>query len=212
MKAKKPLLFLMVGLLAMSFALPAMAQTSRPAYMIDPADVPGWYLYDEAGIAEEWNWSGGIAGFLSFDAWYQIWINNQSSTPTPWLNATAAMALLTIDMSIDLGTNFIIFNLWDLVVQTLLGLPLGFEEKTVPGLEGCVTYNNSGFWAALGFKGEVLIVALGWGSETPPGNPFGGGVLAGTMTPTDSTVSESDILNLMSKQGLEFQKCSVDRR
>lgn len=204
MRGKKPLLFLMVGLLAISFALPAMAQT-RPSYMIDPADVPGWYLYKEESITEEWNWSaGGLAGFFDFSVWYQIWINNQSGKTDgeAWTNATAAMALLAIDLDMNLDRSFLGISLWDMVSSLLAGV--GCVEKSVPGLGGCFMWNISGFWAAIGYNGQLLFVALGWGSQTPPGNPFGGSILAIPKAPADSTTSESDILGLMGAQGQKF--------
>ena len=203
MNAKKPLLFLMVGLLAISFALPAMAVT-RPDYMIDPEDVPGWYLYKEGHLTEEWNWSGSFEGFLSLDAWYQIWINNESGTtdPAAWANATKAVGLLAIDMSVDLNKDFLGISIWDIISSLLRGA--GFEEKTVSGLDECLVWSAASVWAAIGYHNNMLFTAVGWGSETPPSNPFESGVLTMTKAPADTGAEEADILALMGAQGLEF--------
>ncbi|MHA1264408.1 MAG: hypothetical protein ACTSRS_04155 [Candidatus Helarchaeota archaeon] len=75
MASKKPILFLIFFVLGLSLVIPAIAQT-RPDYLIDPNDVPGWYLYKEGHVSDQWNWSGSAAGFIQMDAWYQIWINN----------------------------------------------------------------------------------------------------------------------------------------
>ncbi len=196
MSTKKPLLFLMVGLLAISFALPALAAT-RPTYMINPEDVPGWYLYDEGEVLDDWNWSGSTAGLLEMSAWYQIWINNQS-----WINATAAVGLLAIDMNIDLNTAFFGFSVWDMIVSALAGI--GFVEKSVTGLDGCAIWSSGGVWAAIGYHDNVMFGAVGWGSQTPPGNPFAGGLLTIPKTPSDSGAGESDILGIMNAQGAKF--------
>lgn len=195
MKTKTPLLFLMVGLLAMSFAIPAFATT--PAYLIDPDDVPGWTLWKDGSISEEWNWTESGQTF-EMTAWYQIWINNDS-----WVNATAAIALSVIELNINLNTNFFGFSIWDWV-KTALTESAGFTEKSIAGLDGCLTWSQSNVWAAIGYKNNVLIVAVGVGTDAIPGNPFSEGVFAMTKSPGADDASESDILTLMAAQGTQF--------
>ncbi|MHA1264409.1 MAG: hypothetical protein ACTSRS_04160 [Candidatus Helarchaeota archaeon] len=105
-------------------------------------------------------------------------------------------------MGMDLNKAILGISIWDMVVSVLL--PHGFVEKTINGLDGCVVWNESNVWAAVGYKGDILIVAVGWGSETPPGNPFEGGVLAQSKTPADTSATESDLLGLMAAQATEF--------
>ena len=192
----------MVGLLAMSFALPAVAAT-RPANAINPDGVTGWWLYDEGGVGEEWTWVT-----YTMTTWYQIWINNETPQATPaeaWLNATAGMVLLIMDFGIDL-TEYcegpICIHIWDAIA--LLLVPGGATEKAVEGLDHCYLWEDTSIWAALGNNGQYLIMAVGWGSETPPGNPFELAIAAKGAGPSDTGANDTDIMDLMMAQGSEF--------
>jgi hypothetical protein len=202
MTNKKILLFLMVGLLAISFTLPALA-TSRPSYALNPEDVPGWWLYSEGsppGSPWEVPW---LLYTFNISAWYQIWINNNtawSTAPQAWANATAAMGLLVIDFGIDIDNwriGPISVDIWDLFIVPWFNTT--GTVVSIPGLDGAIVYRSTNVWWGIGYSGQLLIIAIGWGSTSPPGNPFVAG-----KDPADSGATQGNIVTLMGAQGSQF--------
>ncbi len=208
---KKILIFLMMGLLAMSFSIPATA-ADRPAYALNPDDVPDWWLYKEGSLFN-WNFTYAVIYTVEISAWYQIWINNETPKATPaeaWLNATAGMVLLVIDFGQDVDNYPLLggavhVNLWDLVILYLSCVNDSAEEKTIPGLTKALIWKSSvsSTWWGLGYSGRYVIFALGKGDETAPGNPFKGG-LAVVKTPTASGASQANIMSIMGSQAGAF--------
>ncbi|HUX98823.1 MAG TPA: hypothetical protein VMV49_04670 [Candidatus Deferrimicrobium sp.] len=208
MKKKGMLLFLMVGLLAMSFAIPAMAvPTERPDWALDSDDVEGWWIYTEDTISDwEYLYELEVVS-IELTVWYQIWINNntpQASAAEAWLNATAAMCICVIDFGDDLDEFTIDFvfikfdvNLWAIIAPAFGAY--GGTQRSVSGLDDAYTWQWVGAWAGVGYKGSLLILAFGYDSVDAPMNPFG--LLAQVKTPSESAATENNILTLMGTQG-----------
>ena len=198
MKMKNLLLFLMIGLLAISFALPAAAVVDRPPYALNPDDVTGWWLYDEGPVGETWEY-----GDYEVNTWYQVWINNntpQATAMDAWLNATAAIGLLIIEFPIDLNTGFGGFTIWTGIVLSLAGM--GATELTGTGLDGALIWDSGGgLWIAMGYKDKVMIWVIGYGDGSAPANPFG---LAVPKAGDDDYASQDDVETLMTAQGSMF--------
>jgi len=210
MAHKKILILLMMGLLAMSFTIPATA-ADRPAYALNPDDVPGWWLYNEGSLFD-WNFTFDLNDF-QITAWYQIWINNETPKASPaeaWLNATAGMVLLVVDFGQDIDNYGITlipgitlhFNLWNLLIPYLACYNVSAEEKAIPGLAKALIWKSSvsSTWWGLGYSGHYVVFALGKGDQTVPGNPFEGG-LAAVKSPAASGASQSNVMTLMGAQG-----------
>jgi hypothetical protein len=218
MANKKMLLFLMAGLLAMSFTVPATA-ADRPSYAMNPDDVPGWWIYSENSL---FDWSTlNLGGYnVTLSAWYQIWINNntpQATEELAWQNATAGMLLLVVDVGqpvdnwcIQIGPLKFCFNLWNILTATpWTWFNNSAEEKTISGLTKAFIWKSSvsSTWWGLGYHGDYLIFALGKGDQTPPGNPFEGGILAAPVKlagPQASGASQANIMTIMATQAGAF--------
>jgi hypothetical protein len=210
MKNNKLLLFALIGLLAVTFAIPSVV-AAKPSWALDSDDVDGWWVFAEGEIPG-WNYTYVGVGTvdLSFTAWYQIWINNNTAWPTAgeaWLNATAGMVIIVMefnddldDFTIDLGLITVDVNLWGLISPSLVGA--GAVQKNVPGLSDAYTWSEGGAWAGIGYKGPMLLVAAGYDSQGEPMNPFDSGILA--KTPAETGAGETDIINLMGTQGSAF--------
>ncbi len=207
MKNNKLLLFALIGLLTVTFAIPSVV-AAKPSWALESDDVEGWWVYDEGEIAG-WNYTyiDVYSIDLSFTAWYQIWINANTSESNPWTTATAAMVIIVMewnddldDFTLDFGVIKISLNLWELVIVPLLA-PIGVQ-KSVAGLTDAYTYSSGGAWAGIGFKGKLMVVAAGYDSEAAPMNPFDSGILA--KTPTETGAGETDIISLMGTQGTAF--------
>jgi hypothetical protein len=206
----------MMGLLAMSFSIPAIA-ADKPAYALNPDAVPGWWMFKEGSLFD-WNFSFELNDF-QINAWYQIWINNETPKATPadaWLNATAGMVLLVVDFGQDVD-NYAIqlipgvtlrFNLWNLLIPFTSWFNNSAEEKSIPGLTKALVWKSSvtSAWWGVGYSGHYVILALGKGDQTPPGNPFEGGlgVPVKTAGPTASGASQANIMTLMGSQAGAF--------
>lgn len=212
MTNRKIFLFLMVGLLAISFTLPARA-TARPAYALDPNSVPGWFLFSEG---PSFNWNASLYGNnFSVSAWYQIWINNDTSFANKadaWADATAGMLLLVVNLGQPVDKFYIQvgiirlgpFNLWNLVIPLMAWYNVSAEDKTIPGLTKALVWKSStgNTWWGLGYSGSVVIFALGKGDQTPPHNPFEGTLGASKDSgPAASGASQTNIMALMAAQG-----------
>lgn len=203
---------MLVGLLAVSFAIPATIADTKPSWALNSDDVEGWWIYNEGSLFD-WNYTVGAYSFdIQISAWYQIWINNETAKSTPeeaWLNATAAMCLVVMqfnddldDFTIDLGWIKVDINLWNL-------LKISFNatgtQKSVAGLDDAYVWSNGNVWAGVGYSGKLLIWAMGYGDQTSPANPFGGlSVSLKDVGPSDTGATESDVLTLMGAQGSSF--------
>lgn len=183
MKLKFLLVFGLVGLFALTFALPVAA--AKPGYALSEGDIPGWFIYDEGDLTD---FAG--AGYTGMDGWYQIWINNET-----WVNADKAMVIMLLDCGVDLGEYGGLA--WDLVVTALADM--GYIEVANTSLDGCVMWNDANVWIALGYKGSVMIMAGGYGSTTPPG-----GLLAPTKDASADSATGTDVMGLMTAQGTNW--------
>ena len=209
---KKILIFLMMGLLAMSFSIPATA-ADRPAYALNPDDVPDWWLYNEGSLFD-WNFTY-LTNILDISAWYQIWINNDTNWATKeeaWLNSSAGMLLLVVDFGQDVDHYCITImsvqvciNLWDLFIPYIPDFNHTAEEKTIAGLDQALIWKSSvsSTWWGLGYSGRYVIFALGKGDKTLPGNPFEGG-MAVVKSPVASGASQANIMTIMGSQAGAF--------
>ena len=194
MSNKKIPLFLMVGLLAISFILPAMA-SSKPSYALGRDAIPGWTLWKEDSPTIPWNYSA-----TNLNVWYQIWMNNQ--TDDGWENASAAMLIILIEFpsNIDLNKEYFGISLWDLLEIFLTATGSNVTTKTIPGFDHADAFKKGAVWGGVGNKGNIVVVVFGVGTDVPPANVFEG---AGKDL-ADSSATYGNIMSLMIAQGVSF--------
>lgn len=191
MKKKIYLAFLMLGLLSITFAIPAGVADTKPAYALNDEDVTGWWLFDEGSVAGV-NWSSYDMG-----CWFQIWINNQSGSNAieAWLNATKCVCVMIVQFP------FTITNFWWNLIEAYF-VASGGTLKDVPGYSHAVTWDDLGVYLALGVTGDKAIFILGYGDNSTPADPFTGWWKVKTPTNTDAT--GGDILSMLTLQGTKF--------
>ncbi len=75
-------------------------------------------------------------------------------------------------------------------------------EKSIPGWDHAYVWQENSLWFAIGARGSLLVFIGGWGSDTPPDNPFAGGWMV--KTPSDKNADEDDVEGLLKAQGAKF--------
>lgn len=174
------LLSFLIGILSISFVIPANAQTE---YLLTESDLPGWTK------AAHGNQS------LSFGSWsmswyWQVWVNNDS-----WANATKGIALMLLDFSDDISSSD-----WE-TFKTLMVENGSAEETTILGFENVILWNWTNVWLGMAYTGDIFIIAFGCNTLSPA-SPFG--TPWKSKAPSESGADKSDIETVLTAQGDQF--------
>ncbi|MHA1270301.1 MAG: hypothetical protein ACTSPY_10980 [Candidatus Helarchaeota archaeon] len=179
MKNNKVLFLSIFSILAISFIIPVFAQQN---YLLGENDVPGWYLYTNGSSSASFQSS-------SMSMVWQIWINNNS-----WINSTKAVCLMVMEFPQDISE-----TIW-------MALKLLFNNSAkvvpIPGLTDAYVWSEGNLYAGIGYNGRVFLIAIGYNQTVGPGDPFG--TFWRSKAPTESSTTESDIVNILYAQGSQF--------